>query len=231
MAELENRVRDVAPDNSARGQLQSARDLYIVGGKESDRQAMEILLKVFEKNRDASGRVPLDMIDSLPQLVDLLISQGENEKAGQWAASIWNSVKGNEQWLKSQTLQDCYVWASKGFAFSGRFKEALAVEQRCIAHVAPRAERPTIVIVQSLYRAAVYDCQEGDTMRALIKATKACDFGYQALQGTKEDAQMLFDLLLFTKHLQEKEHAPKWDISRTRNRIRSTTLRIIQLEG
>jgi hypothetical protein len=224
MAGLENSQRGTTTLANESAELRQARDLYIVGGKESDRKAMEILLRVFEASKDSSERVPLEKIDSLPQLVHLLITQGEREKAGQWAATLWNSIKEKEQWLKRETLQDCYVWASKGLAFAGRLKEALKVEERCVAHVAPRAERPGRAVTQSLFRAAIYHCQQGEMTRGLIKATQASDIGCRFLQGSHEDAQMLFELLLFVKHLQEKAGAPQREIQRTRHRLTATTL-------
>jgi len=68
MPSFENTSREEGLPRDPHDDLKTARDLYLVGGPESDRQAVTILRRVFEQSRDASGRVPLDKVDSLPQI-------------------------------------------------------------------------------------------------------------------------------------------------------------------
>jgi len=222
MADLQNPRLPTTTTAAIAGDLTRARELYLAGGKDSDRQATELLLRAFEASKGAADRVPLDQIDSLSRLVHLLATQGQGELAGRWASTLYSSIMGKEEWLKNATLEDAYVWASKGLAMAGRFVEALNVEDRFIQSVARRLARPSLAVTQSWFRSAVYHYHEGHTTRALIIATKASDIGWRELRGSKEDAQMLAELLLCVKKLQEIEGAPQQAILRTRRKLTET---------
>lgn len=236
MPSIENISREGGLPRDPHDDLKIARDLYLVGGPESDRQAVTILRRVFEQSRDASGRVPLDKVDSLPQLIHLLIRHDEREEAGRWASMLLATVSNNEQWLKWRTLQDCYLWASKGLAHARQFDAALKVEARFRAHFAPRAdsqERPAESLkqrVQSLFRSAVYHCQKGDGRRALAELKEANRVGNAFLMGTQEDTRMLFNVLLCVRELQKQKGSSQEDKHLARRLLTATTLRLAQLE-
>ncbi len=222
MAEITRTPSRTETPSASDSNLQTARELFLAGSAESDRQATEILLQVLSPYKSNSGSVPLDRVESLAQLVHLLASQGSHREAGEWASLLYSSIEGREEWLKKGTLHDSFVWASKALALAGRAEEARAVETRFLRCVAPRVDRPGCAVVQSLFRTAVYHHQEGNSMRALIAASRASDIGWNNLRGSKEDAMMLLELLFFVKALQEQEGAAKPEIARTRNRISET---------
>lgn len=222
MAELTRTPSPMKPQSPADPNLQVARELFLTGSAESDRQATELLLQAFSTCKSDSATVPLDKVDSLAQLVQLLATRGSHREAGEWAALLYSSIQGREEWLKKGTLHDSFVWASKALALAGRLEEARAVETRFLRCVAPRVDHPGCAVVQSLYRTAVYHHQEGSPIRALISATRASDIAWKTLRGSKDDAMMLLELLFFVKTLQEQEGAPKQEIARTRNRISET---------
>lgn len=222
MAEITRTPSRTEPPAASDSRLQAARELFLAGSAESDRQATEILLSSLSACKTESGTVPLDKIDSLSQLVHLLATRGSHREAGEWASLLYSSIQGREEWLKKGTLHDSFVWASKALALSGQFEAARTVESRFLRCVAPRVVHPGCAVVQSLYRTAVYHHQEGNSMRALIVAARASDIAWKNLRGSKEDAMMLLELLFFVKALQEQEGAPKPEIARTRNRISET---------
>lgn len=231
MADISHSNINPSSDERQTRDLQSARELYARGDKDSDRQAASIFLRVFEEIKHSTGRVSLEKVDYLPQLVQLLIDQGLREKAGEWAATLFSAVQGKEEWLKRGTLHDCFIWASKGLATAGRFEEARKVEEKLIQSVAPRLEKPGFSVAESFFRTAVYYHQEGHSMRALINAARASDIGWQAFRGSRDEARGLFELLTFVKHLQDREGAPERDIHRTKNRLREAIKVIAQAES
>jgi hypothetical protein len=231
MADISPGKINLPSDDQQTRELQNARDLYARGDAELDRQAAEIFLRVFQDIKNSSGSVALDKVDYLPQLVQLLVHQGLAEKAGEWAATLFSTVQGKEQWLKRGTLHDCFVWASKGLATAGRFEEARRIEAKFVESVAPRLEKPGFSVAESFFRTAVYYHQEGHSMRALINAARASDIGWQAFRGSRDEARGLFELLSFVKHLQDREGAPERDIQRTKNRLREAVKVIAQGES
>lgn len=94
--------------------------------------------------------------------------------------------------------------------------------------VARRLDRPSVAVVQSWFRSALYHYHRGHTTRALVIAAKASDVAWQELRGSKEDARMLADLLICVKQLQLAEGAPAQAIHRTTKKL-AQTIKLIDM--